>query len=631
MSAHAAFRRQPVDQQVAQHLRTITIPAPTRGIIQNENEAYMQPGGALVQDNWAPTTRGVKLRGGFVRWCDLHALDYPAWLNAHSYENGDLAYDSTAGIVWEAAVTHISAASPTTFAQERAANPTFWTILLTSIARKPVISAFEYVSGNVQRMYAGQDTRLFDVTSATPVLIKSGQTSGNYVAAQLANAAGGATGTNWMVVCNESGDYPLRFNGTSWVTLDGTAGAPAPTDGAAKITGPAGSAVEFGHNLSYVWKYRGRLYFIEAGSMNAWYLPIDSVGGLLAKIPLAGAASRGGKLVSGASWSLDAGDGIDDKNVFITSEGEVLIFTGSNPSDAANWRQEGRYMTSPPMGMNAHLSVGGDLLLLTVDGIIPLSQAITKEAGQLELAMLTRTIKPLWREAVAEKRAWPWTAKKWDEYGGDFVALPGGKPGERFCLVVNNITGAWCRFLGYDATCFIRMRADMFFGTQDGIVMQADRTGLDDGHAYVATLVGGWEMFGAPSAQFVWHQARATFKSSAGEPFVPQLAATVDNLIVIPQPPAPGPDPGLRDVWDQALWGPAGAVIPPSAADIAQYGQWDQPALLVIPARNTLWISIGETGYSHAPIVQVTVAQQARPDVELIAIAAVYEPAGVNV
>jgi hypothetical protein len=49
MSAHAAFRRQPVDQQVAQHLRTITIPAPTRGIIQNENEAYMQPGGALVQ------------------------------------------------------------------------------------------------------------------------------------------------------------------------------------------------------------------------------------------------------------------------------------------------------------------------------------------------------------------------------------------------------------------------------------------------------------------------------------------------------------------------------------------------------------------------------------------------------
>jgi hypothetical protein len=44
-----------------------------------------------------------------------------------------------------------------------------------------------------------------------------------------------------------------------------------------------------------------------------------------------------------------------------------------------------------------------------------------------------------------------------------------------------------------------------------------------------------------------------------------------------------------------------------------------------------MWISIGETGFAHAPIVQITVAQQAKPDVELIAIAAVYEPAGVNV
>ena len=106
--------------------------------------------------------------------------------------------------------------------------------------------------------------------------------------------------------------------------------------------------------------------------MDAWYLPIDSVGGVLAKIPLAGAATLGGKLIAGASWSLDAGDGIDDKNVFITSEGEVLIFTGSQPRRRRQLAAGGRYRTSPPMGMNAHVSVGGDLLLLTVDGIIPL-------------------------------------------------------------------------------------------------------------------------------------------------------------------------------------------------------------------------------------------------------------------
>jgi hypothetical protein len=77
MSKHIAFRRAAMDQQYAQALRVINIPAPTRGIIEDENEAFMKPGGALVQDNWLPTMRGVKLRGGTKRWADLHAGDVP--------------------------------------------------------------------------------------------------------------------------------------------------------------------------------------------------------------------------------------------------------------------------------------------------------------------------------------------------------------------------------------------------------------------------------------------------------------------------------------------------------------------------------------------------------------------------
>jgi hypothetical protein len=111
----------------------------------------------------------------------------------------------------------------------------------------------------------------------------------------IRGAAISALGTNWLIVCNESGDYPLRtLDGLSWVTLDGTIAGVA-SDGASRITGPAGTNVAFGRNLSYVWKYRGRLYFIEKSSMNLWYLPIDAVGGVLTKIPLAGATTGGGK------------------------------------------------------------------------------------------------------------------------------------------------------------------------------------------------------------------------------------------------------------------------------------------------------------------------------------------------
>ena len=73
----------------------------------------------------------------------------------------------------------------------------------------------------------------------------------------------------------------------------------------------------------------------------------------------------------------------------------------------------------------------------------------------------------------------------------------------------------------------------------------------------------------------------------------------------------------MLDVWDEGLW------------DVGAVGSAGAPARP--PIRNTMWVSIGMTGFAHAPIVQVQVAQQARPDVELIAIAATFEQAGVNV
>jgi hypothetical protein len=72
----------------------------------------------------------------------------------------------------------------------------------------------------------------------------------------------------------------------------------------------------------------------------------------------------------------------------------------------------------------------------------------------------------------------------------------------------------------------------------------------------------------------------------------------------------------VADVWDQGLWDTA---------------LWDQPSLALPVVKNTAWVSVGETGFSHAPVVQVTVAQAARPNVELISIAATFERLGVNV
>ena len=50
-----------------------------------------------------------------------------------------------------------------------------------------------------------------------------------------------------------------------------------------------------------------------------------------------------------------------------------------------------------------------------------------------------------------------------------------------------------------------------------------------------------------------------------------------------------------------------------------------------VTVHNTRWVSIGETGFSHAPICQVTMGQRARPEVELISIAATFNRMAANV
>jgi hypothetical protein len=149
----------------------------------------------------------------------------------------------------------------------------------------------------------------------------------------------------------------------------------------------------------------------------------------------------------------------------------------------------------------------------------------------------------------------------------------------------------------------------------------------------VAVLVGGWEVFQSPSQTVTWRQSRASFSARAGEPFTPQLSATTDYVVTLPTPPPAGPDPGVLDLWDAGLWGPPGSGTPnpPPPADVAAYAQWDTGVPPKPVVRNTGWVSIGQTGYSHAPVVQVTVAQAAKPEVDLISIAATFERAGINV
>src|SRR6185436_9262950 len=96
--------------------------------------------------------------------------------------------------------------------------------------------------------------------------------------------------------------------------------------------------------------FKGRLFFIPKASLSFWYLPAGAAGGALAEFDLSGEAVKGGYLMAMATWTRDGGSGVDDFAVFITSEGEAIVYQGTNPNSSTTWAKVGSYTIGKPLG-----------------------------------------------------------------------------------------------------------------------------------------------------------------------------------------------------------------------------------------------------------------------------------------
>lgn len=459
-----------------------------------------------------------------------------------------------------------------------------------------VESMFVYKAGTTEKFFAATDDSVFEITTVAdktviPSAAISSQTSGYYSAQQFGTAGG-----DYLYICNGDDD-PQLFNGSTWTAIDG-ASTPA-------ITGVTTA------DLTQVWSYASRLFFIEKETMNAWYLPTDAIGGAANSFSLAGIMKLGGYLVFGARWSVDAGDGLDDKCVFVSSEGEVAVYTGTNPGSASDWLLEGLYQIGKPLGKNCTMRAGGDLLIATDLGLVPISAALNTDIAALSMNAVSRQIQPEWEKAVNARRSLPWEVMKWPSNNMMVVSQPQLTNSlDDQCFVANLQTGAWSRFFNWDTRCLALFDSRGYFGANDGCVYQMESGGTDDGDAYTCTVVWQFDHLSAPAATKTANQARATFLSA--DPFTPRLSASVNYSVSLPAAPSAA-STYTKAQWDVGLW------------DIAQ---WDGNTITTAITR---WISIGQTGFVHAPQIQVTFGNAPTPDVSLVSFDMTYTSGGIVV
>jgi len=304
--------------------------------------------------------------------------------------------------------------------------------------------------------------------------------------------------------------------------------------------------------------FKNRLYFTEKDTLTCWYLPVDSIGGVAKPLYFGGIARNAGYLQAMGTWTLDAGQGADDYAVFVTSMGEVIVYNGTDPDFADTWALKGVWQLGQTFSRRCFFKWSGDLLLLTQDGLVPLSSALQSSRLDPRVNLTDKIYYAVSQAATTYYENFGWQINYFASENMLILNIPVSSGIEQF--VMHTITKAWARFTGIQAHCWeVSGDADMHFGG-DGYVATFFTSYSDDGNNITATAQQAYSYFESPGQLKRFTMVRPILQSSGGTPNV-YCGLSIDfdtqsNVGQVSFNPATMND-GVWDIadWDDANWG----------------------------------------------------------------------------
>ncbi len=352
--------------------RTTSLASPIGGWNARDSLAEMQPLDAVQLVNFFPTPSDVTLRKGYSQASTGITGNVETLMNYAGYDGVNTLFAVANGVIYNAST------SVATSVFTGLANSKFQHCMISTDGGNFIIA----VNGQDSAMvYDG--TRWFRMATTSTAQTISTITrggAGNLTATLTTAAPHGLVTGNRVVI---SGATESNYNGTYVITVTGAsaftytmATAPAANAtvvGTYTVLGITGVNSNVFVNVNMC---QNRLFFVQKDSMTFWYLPVESIGGAALDFPLGAIARSGGFLQAMGTWTLDAGYGVDDLSAFVTSMGEVIVYKGTNPSSSDAWSEVGVWQLGQTFSRRCFFKFGGDLLLLTQDGLVPMAGAL---------------------------------------------------------------------------------------------------------------------------------------------------------------------------------------------------------------------------------------------------------------
>lgn len=319
------------------------------------------------------------------------------------------------------------------------------------------------------KLFVADQTGIYDVTAGGAVAVADSVcTNGSWRSVNISTAGG-----HFLFACNGV-DKSRIYNGTAWTVLD-------------SLSTPALTGVD-SEDIVNCCAFKSRLYVLLKDSLDFGYMGVNSIAGAVALFPLGAIFNQGGYLVGIDTWSFDAGKGIDDFLVLWTSQGEVAVYEGYDPTNAATWSLVGVYNIGTPLSYNSTVKVGGDLLLLTSQGVYPISKALKDSTVDAQVAISYRIQEAFNFYISKYKDLYGWQILFYPEATMLIVNVPFKRDDTKnfvfsYQFVMNTTHNAWTRFTNMAAEVWGTHDRKLYFAKHNKIYQAW--TGNKDGNGAI--------------------------------------------------------------------------------------------------------------------------------------------------
>lgn len=556
------LKRRASAQARQQTAKVKSVMAPTGGVNARDALASMPATDAIVLDNWFPTPSYVQVRNGSQTWATGmgSAVETIAAYNGFTVRKlfgfaGGKIYDATLqGAVGAAVVSGLASNRW----QTAMFNAGGGNVLLAVDGSDAPLRYDGTTQGGVQLLTTLVGGTLYTNGTYNNVPLTGGAGTG----AQATIVVAGATVTTVTITAPGSGYAVGNVLSAASASIGGTGSGfsiTIQTIGGWSVTTISGSGLT-PLNLITVTIFKQRVWYIENNTMNVWYSAVTAYQGALTLLPLGAVFKMGGYLMQMATWTIDDVSGINDYAAFITSEGEVAVYQGYDPSAIATWSLVGVFRIGRPIGRRCICKFASDVLVICMDGLSPLSKELLTDRTQPDALLTNKIINAINTDAAGYNANFGWQCIEHPLGNKLILNVPEvtGSVAHQWVMNTVSTSNAWSRFRNWNANCWEVQQDSLYYG-RNGVIVLADVGLNDEGGAITVDGKPAFSYFDSMTEK-VFLMARPNFRASAMIQLIMTLNLDFDDVIN----PSPIFSQGSSSPWNTSPWNitPWGGNLP---------------------------------------------------------------------